>query len=877
MKHLSICLLALTAALPLHAQTVVREWKPADIAKWSPSYVKDLRVENGALLFETQPGDAMLISPAFDGFAATPWQRIELEMKTDVAGGGMFFWTKTLQTKYGGFSPDKLTNFNLMAGDWQTYRIEPFWQAEKKIIKLRLDFPHEGNGHYAIRAIRVIEEPPSAQVSLPARDVELVAKGEWRARVSLDTEEGAFIAVRMAASAGEAGVVTFASDAVNGLHRVNFPLHADGRMHTYNVDVGANTHWRGKIVELRLQTPARKGAKTVVESIAFGSEPQGPPDLEVTWLGLHDPFTRAGRPARLEARVVNRGGEPARDLKPTLKLTGAKLIKEEVLPAKIEFGVPETLAWTVQADRPCKVKATLTLEGTPPKSATLDFLSAPKLPKAAYVPEPKPAKSDYQVGAYYFPGWNTASRWAPLKSFPERQPLLGWYREGDPAVADWQIKWAVEHGVNFFLYDWYWDRGVRHLEHGLHDALFKARYQDLIKFCLLYANHNPHGSHSPEDWEKITRFWIENYFKQPNYVTVEGKPMVVIFSSQNPARDMGAERVKPTFDRMRQMCRDAGLGGLYLVACINSGTNLLAKMKDYGYDAVSAYNWPHLNMTPEENRAKRAPFATAIAGFPPVWSDIASANVLKLIPPVCGGWDSRPWHGETALARTNRTPELFKKHLLDCKKFLDTREQAPKLKMLFVEAWNEWGEGSYIEPHREFGFGYLEAIRQVFAPKSPKPKLMVPADVGLGPYDIPDEPLATAWNFATATNALSWSGNVENLRIENGALRFTTRGRDPILTSPRLCAAAREFPFIVFRIKANRDIACQLFWSTSSSPQSEANSAHFTAKASGEFQEVKVRLAANPRWRGIITSLRFDPGSFDGVEVAVESVRLSAQ
>ncbi len=70
-------------------------------------------------------------------------------------------------------------------------------------------------------------------------------------------------------------------------------------------------------------------------------------------------------------------------------------------------------------------------------------------------------RGPYEVGAYYFPGWHDASRWQPLQRFPERRPVLGWYREGDPEVADWQIKWAVEHGITFFAYDWYWSRRAR--------------------------------------------------------------------------------------------------------------------------------------------------------------------------------------------------------------------------------------------------------------------------------------------------------------------------------------------------------------------------------------------------------------------------------
>ena len=51
-----------------------------------------------------------------------------------------------------------------------------------------------------------------------------------------------------------------------------------------------------------------------------------------------------------------------------------------------------------------------------------------------------------------FPGWPTLEKWNVLDAVPERMPLLGYYREGDPSVMDWQIKWAVEHGIAFFAF-----------------------------------------------------------------------------------------------------------------------------------------------------------------------------------------------------------------------------------------------------------------------------------------------------------------------------------------------------------------------------------------------------------------------------------------
>ena len=81
---------------------------------------------------------------------------------------------------------------------------------------------------------------------------------------------------------------------------------------------------------------------------------------------------------------------------------------------------------------------------------------------ANYVPEPKPATSDRIVAAHYYAAWK---RGAPgvhngfddLHTYPERTPLMGYYDEGNPEVADWEIKWATEHGINCFIHcccDW---------------------------------------------------------------------------------------------------------------------------------------------------------------------------------------------------------------------------------------------------------------------------------------------------------------------------------------------------------------------------------------------------------------------------------------
>jgi len=61
-------------------------------------------------------------------------------------------------------------------------------------------------------------------------------------------------------------------------------------------------------------------------------------------------------------------------------------------------------------------------------------------------------------------------------------------------------------------------------------------------------------------------------------------------------------------------------------------------------------------------------------------------------------------------------------------------------KMLLLDNWNEWSEGHYLAPHREYGFGYLDAVRKVFSDAPEKHTDLVPKEVGLGPYDTAYKP-----------------------------------------------------------------------------------------------------------------------------------------
>ena len=894
------------------------EWnfdRPGDLQGWQPNAdLAEVAVTNGALHCRAVGSDPILeLRPLLD-LPASPWQVVEIRLKADQDGTAELFWSNTSTGRYGGFSQEMSTRFNV-AGDsrWRTYRVLPGWQTEGRIVRLRFDVYDAAR--FELDVLRVVElalPPAEASASFDfskgtqgwrwfettdAQAHLAWSGGEFRAAptgfllgppLRINAAENNFASVGMAASRGQHATLFFLTEQGRGLHSFTFPIEADGHEHTYNLDLLAAKDWRGSVIGLGLSPSDATNAGVKLRSLAISDQPLGPPQLKVISFAVEDALPRVGAPAKLVAVIEITGGQMATNLSARLDLpNGLNLLSgspPEARVASLGFGEETKLTWIVQANRALEGKARLRLAATDVQtvSASAPVRITPRLnvAKTGYVPEPKPVRGPFEVGVYYFPGWKTASQWAPIQRFPERKPVLGWYREGEPEVADWQIKWAVEHGITFFAYDWYWSQGARQLEHALHDGYFKARYRHLLKFCLLWANHNPPHTSSLEDCLAVTHYWIENYFRRPEHLTFDGKPVVIIFSVDRLRADLGSEGVKRAFAAMREECRRAGLNGLYLIACVGDVGGARQATAE-SYDAVTAYNWPQLGMT---GNGMFASFETLVPAYRRHWEHLIGESPIPLTPlPVCGGWDSRPWHGENNLVRFGRTPELFKRHLLDARQVLETEKPNSKApKAIIIEAWNEWGEGSYIEPHSEFGFGYLDAIRDIFTDAPKAHEGVTPADVGLGPYDVPPpSPSKTSWEFESGDDGWGNTMQLSELKVADGVLTARTAGDDPALFGPPMQARASEFKAVAIRLRLARidggkfTDSAQLFWRTSRLPESESNSARFPVEGDGQWHEYRVPVSRNPRWRGVITRLRFDPCNQPNVTMDLDYLRLT--
>jgi hypothetical protein len=332
-----------------------------------------------------------------------------------------------------------------------------------------------------------------------------------------------------------------------------------------------------------------------------------------------------------------------------------------------------------------------------------------------------------EIGVFYFPGWRSQSRyWKDIKGLPDsrspnvpwsdREPLLGYYAEEDIKVAELHIEWASQYGVTFFAYDWYWDGKSTYLNHAV-DNFLKASNNSKLKFSLLWANHSDVPK-SLKEFDEMVAFWLKYYLVHPQYYRIDEKPVVFVFSNRH--LDADAKKFGWTVDMLLKradgMARNASLPGIFFIATTNAkpGDELENQLVGQGYSAYSGWNYVQ-----SKNKNQMADYQSMVDTYQDFYKAANNTKgALPYIAPASPGWDSRPWIGTAAVVRENPTPEKFKQMLLGAKQLIDSNKtRVPNIVM--IEAWNEFGEGAYIEPTKKWGFEYLKTISDVFVKPLP--------------------------------------------------------------------------------------------------------------------------------------------------------------
>lgn len=372
-----------------------------------------------------------------------------------------------------------------------------------------------------------------------------------------------------------------------------------------------------------------------------------------------------------------------------------------------------------------------------------------------YVPKPRPATSDRIVAAHYYPAWKKGAAgihngFDDLHSFPERTPLMGYYDEENPMVCDFEIKWALEHGINCFIHCWYRKKenegkpvtvdDIR-CSHGIHEALFNAKYQDMMKFAIMYENNPRWGQTNPDDLlENLLPFWTDNYFKRNNYLKIDNKPVLIIcIKSRFDSVFESAEQQRTVFDKCREYVKNQGFDGLYISVCLWESESTFDE-KEYldcdarGYDFHISYNCgysPEKSFPPEQEviegqcRHLKRRLAPNPIKHVPVASCFRDAT-----PRTSEAWNSMGYKfGDETIYHLS--PEGFREVVGRMKKICDELPDTAIGKRIFmIDNWNEWDEGHYVSPSHEFGFKYLQAIREELTERDNLPDYRTPQDMG---------------------------------------------------------------------------------------------------------------------------------------------------
>ncbi len=323
----------------------------------------------------------------------------------------------------------------------------------------------------------------------------------------------------------------------------------------------------------------------------------------------------------------------------------------------------------------------------------------------------------------------------------DRKPLWGYINEADPAVMEMEIEQATKHGVNVFIFDWYWYDGRPFMETTLTNGFLKARNRDKMKFYLMWANHDVlnlwdtrlnrythennviwQGKIDRQEFEKICKRNIELFFSQPEYYKIDGKPVFMIYEVQNLINGLGG--IDETIDALKWFNKEvkkAGFPGVELQLTMWSvnlnfsgldaaknmepGNDFVTKL---GFTSATHYQFCHfLNVNDEYN--------TIVDNAVKEWENIDKNFTIPYYPHVSIGWDNSPRIGQSPVSRNN-TPANFERALWFAKDFVDKRPDMHPL--ITINSWNEWTETSYLQPDNVHGYGYLEAVKKVFLPKA---------------------------------------------------------------------------------------------------------------------------------------------------------------
>lgn len=360
---------------------------------------------------------------------------------------------------------------------------------------------------------------------------------------------------------------------------------------------------------------------------------------------------------------------------------------------------------------------------------------------ALYLPQYHPIPENDKYWGKGFTEWTNVAKAKPLfrGHYQPRVPAdLGFYDLRLPQVREEQAKMADEAGIEGFCYWHYWFGNGKEVLQMPFDEVVKSGKPD-FPFCLGWALHD----WTTKTWEKgnsiekdtmifkqefpgetddIKHFYrLLDAFKDKRYIKVDGK---LLFSILDPKKMPEPKRFMELWNRL---ALENGLPGFHFVGIIDSMPVInkdnikdvdkavddnISEVKELGFDAIGTTNQKYAELK-TGGRLRKICFAMVrkfLSGalldrynYSKIIDNFYSSSDRRddVYPQLLVGWDRSPRSGRKAIIYYNNNPETFRKAVrkaIEC-----VKDKKPQHKVIFLNSWNEWGEGAYMEPDLRYG------------------------------------------------------------------------------------------------------------------------------------------------------------------------------
>lgn len=340
---------------------------------------------------------------------------------------------------------------------------------------------------------------------------------------------------------------------------------------------------------------------------------------------------------------------------------------------------------------------------------------------AFYLPQFHPFAENDKWWGRGFTEWTNVTKAQPnfVGHYQPRLPAdLGYYDLRLSEVMLQQAELARRYGIQGFCFYYYWFGGKRLLDRPIEQMLETGKPD--FPFCLCWANENwtrrwdgqeqevlMAQSHSPDD-DKAVILDLMRFFRDERYIRIDDRPLILVYRvSLFPS-------FAETAARWRSICREQGVGEIY-IAMVESFDLVHSNIhpKEFGCDA--AVEFPPQGLA-EQMQPSGEIINPDFSGSVADYRDLAVRYATREIPAytrfmgVMPGWDNTARRQSNSFCFEYATPGAFQAWLEETIEQTRVQHYGDE-RLVFVNAWNEWAEGAYLEPDRRFGHSYLEAVR----------------------------------------------------------------------------------------------------------------------------------------------------------------------